>query len=59
MLRMNDLDDSMMAEEDLEEEDPIRFREARDGNHLLTPFQCDCCHLSVYNGQVWMVFGLA
>jgi hypothetical protein len=44
VLRMNDLDDSMMAAEDLEEDDPLRFREARDGDHLLTQFQCDCCH---------------
>jgi hypothetical protein len=22
----------------------LRFREARDGDHLLTQFQCDCCH---------------
>jgi hypothetical protein len=41
---MQDLDDALMAEEDLEEDDPARFREARDGDHLLTPFQCDCCH---------------
>jgi hypothetical protein len=45
VLRMQDLDDALMAEEDLEEDDPARFREARDGgDHLLTPFQCDCCH---------------
>jgi hypothetical protein len=36
---MQDLDDALMTEEALEEDDPARFREARDGNHLLTPFQ--------------------
>jgi hypothetical protein len=44
VLRMQDLDDAMLSEEDLEEDDPERFREARDGDHLLTSFQCDCCH---------------
>jgi hypothetical protein len=43
VLRMKDLDDALMSEEDLEDDDPLRFREARDGDHLLTSFQCDCC----------------
>jgi hypothetical protein len=42
---MKDLDDALLSEEDLEEDDPLRFQEARrDGDHLLTPFQCDVCH---------------
>jgi hypothetical protein len=41
---MQDLDGGLMLEEDLEEDNPARFWEARDGDLLLTPFQCDCCH---------------
>jgi hypothetical protein len=41
---MNVLDDLMMAVEDLEDDDPLRFWAARDSDHLLIPFQCDCCH---------------
>jgi hypothetical protein len=26
------------------EKEEIRFREARAGDHLMTPFQCDVCH---------------
>jgi hypothetical protein len=31
-------------EELLEDEDPLQFKEAREGDHLLCPFQCDICH---------------
>lgn len=41
---MEDLDDSLMAPEDLVDEDPSRYQEARDGDHLMCPFQCDLCH---------------
>ncbi len=27
-----------------EDDDPLRFKEGRDGDHLMTPFQCDLCH---------------
>ena len=41
----NDLDDSLVDENYLEDEDKGRFQEARDGDHLMSPFQCDECHL--------------
>jgi hypothetical protein len=44
VLKMQDLDDALMSEEDLEEDNLARFWEARDRDHLLTPFQCDCCY---------------
>jgi hypothetical protein len=31
-------------ESSLEEDDPRRFKEARDGDYLMTPFQCPECH---------------
>ena len=33
-----------MDPEDLADDDPLRFQEARDGDHLMCPFQCDTCH---------------
>lgn len=33
-----------MSPEDLVDDDPLRFQEARDGDHLVCPFQCDTCH---------------
>jgi len=45
VLKASDLDDSMVDPDDFaEEEDESRFMEARDGDHLMTPFQCDDCH---------------
>jgi hypothetical protein len=29
----------------LEESDKLRYLEARDGDHLVTPFQCETCHI--------------
>lgn len=43
------LEESLLGPEELEEEDPNRFRMARDGDHLMCPFQCDECHF--YNIQ--------
>jgi hypothetical protein len=40
---MKDLDDALMSEEDLEDDGPLRFIEARDRDHLFMAFQCDCC----------------
>ena len=45
VLSANDLDDSLVDENYLEDEDKERFKEARDGDHLMSPFQCDECHL--------------
>lgn len=36
--------EDLVLDEKMEEEDPGRFKEARDGDHLMTPFQCDLCH---------------
>jgi CxxC motif-containing protein (DUF1111 family) len=29
----------------LEEKDKLRYLEARDGDHLVTQFQCEACHV--------------
>ena len=39
-----DLDDSLVDESHLVEEDSGRFKQGRNGDHLITPFQCDECH---------------
>ena len=45
VLSPRDLDDALIDDEHMEEdEDKQRFKEGRDGDHLLTPFQCDVCH---------------
>jgi hypothetical protein len=44
VLEAKDLDDSMLATTDLAADDPERFKLARDGDHLMCPFQCDGCH---------------
>ncbi|KAI2492586.1 hypothetical protein MHU86_21970 [Fragilaria crotonensis] len=36
--------EDLVSDDKMEEEDPNRFKEARDGDHLMTPFQCDGCH---------------
>lgn len=33
-----------MEPEDMVDDDPGRYQEARDGDHLMCPFQCDMCH---------------
>lgn len=53
-----DLDDCLLGLEALEEDDPSHFKWARDGDHLMCPFQCDECHF--YNIQrrpprVWLM----
>jgi hypothetical protein len=35
-----------MDPEDLADDDPSRLEEARDGDHLMCPFQCDVCHFT-------------
>ena len=40
VLLASDLND-LIAEEELEVEEKERFKVARDGDHLMTPFQCD------------------
>jgi hypothetical protein len=36
--------EDLVLDDKMEDEDPKRFKEARDGDHLMTPFQCDLCH---------------
>jgi hypothetical protein len=36
--------EDLVSDDKMEDEDPKRFKEARDGDHLMTPFQCDLCH---------------
>ena len=35
--------EDLVAYDKMEDEDPGRFKEGRDGDHLMTPFQCDEC----------------
>ena len=49
MLQVADLDESLLDTSELEEDDPDRFKYARDGDHMMCPFQCDTCHF--YNIQ--------
>jgi hypothetical protein len=44
VLEAEDLDDSMLAAVDLASDDPERFKLAKDGNHLMYPFQFDRFH---------------
>jgi hypothetical protein len=40
VLQVRDLDDSLVDESTLEDDDPNRFKEAREGDYLMTPFKC-------------------
>jgi hypothetical protein len=44
VLGVRDLDDALVNEDLLEDEDLLRFKEAREGDHLICLFQCDYCH---------------
>lgn len=44
VLSAKDIDDSLVDDSDMVDEDPMRFKEGRDGDHLLCTFQCDWCH---------------
>lgn len=37
-------------------QDTLRFRQARDGDHLMTPFQCDWCLFRMLTGRIPSVF---
>ena len=41
-----------MDADDLVDEDPKRFVEARDGDFMMCPFQCDWCHFFNINGRL-------
>ena len=51
----NDPDNSLVDEEYLIEDDMTRFMVARDGDHLMTPFQCEKCHSSTFRAEqeIW------
>jgi hypothetical protein len=51
VLQAGDLDDAVLGETELETDDPDRFRQARDGDHLMCPFQCDDCHFRNIQGR--------
>jgi len=44
VLTRQDLEDSLVDESTCEDDDPLRFKEARDGDDLIAPFQCVECH---------------
>ena len=39
-----DLCDPLLNKDILELDDPKRFKEGRDGDQFMIPFQCDVCH---------------
>ena len=41
----DDIDDLLMGLNDLELDNPYRFQVARNGDHMMLPFQCDISHL--------------
>jgi hypothetical protein len=43
VLVATDLEEALVNDEAMEDEASMRFREARDGDHLMCPFQCDDC----------------
>ena len=51
VLGVSDLDHALLNEAVLVEDDPFRFREARSGDHLMVPFQCDRCHFFNMQGR--------
>jgi hypothetical protein len=51
VLQSSDLDDAVLGTDQLENDDPDRFRRARDGDHLMCPLQCDDCHFRNIQGR--------
>lgn len=51
ILSTQDLEDSLIDDEQMEEEDPLCFKEGRDGDHLLVTFTCDCCVFEDLEGR--------
>jgi hypothetical protein len=39
-----------MDPDELVDDDPMRYKEARDGDHMMCPFQCDVCHFVNIHG---------
>ena len=44
VLSLKDLDNSLVDNSTIVDKDPAWFKEGRDGDHLLIPFQCNTCH---------------
>ena len=44
VLSLKDLDNSLVDDSTMVDKDPTWFKEGRDGDHFLVPFQCDTCH---------------
>eukprot|EP00536_Pseudo-nitzschia_multiseries_P017872 jgi/Psemu1/52967/gm1.52967_g len=51
VLSPRDLDNSVIDESLLEDEDPTRFKKARNRDYLMAPFQCDLCHFVNLKGR--------
>jgi hypothetical protein len=51
VLDFQDLGDALVDSEDWGDDNHGRFREARDGDHLMTPFQCVDCHFINIKGR--------
>jgi hypothetical protein len=51
VLAIADLDESLLDKNLLEDDDPLRFKEAREGDHLVCLFQCDECHFINMKGR--------
>jgi hypothetical protein len=51
VLGAKDIDDALLDEKLLKDDDPLRFREAREGDHLMCGFQCDVCHFINMKGR--------
>ena len=52
VISLRDLDNSLVDDSTMVDEDPLRFKEARDGDHLMAPFQCDLCHFVNIQGRL-------
>ena len=54
VLLLKDLDNSLVDNSTMVDKDPARFKEGRDSDHLLVPFQCDTCHFVNIQGRLPM-----
>ena len=52
MLSLKNLDNSLVDNSTMVDKDPTCFKEGRDGDHLLVPFQCDTCHFVNIQGRL-------
>ena len=52
VISLRDLNNSLVDDSTMFDEDPLRFKEVRDGDYLMTPFQCDICHFVNIQGRL-------